>query len=115
MVERQITNALASQGPSNKIQLTISCRDLADLDTFSKSDPIVHVFMKDAKSSIRFTMIGKTEMILNNLNPDFAKVFIIDYFFEKEQIIRFEVYDVDNTGLEHIGNCETTISRIMCA
>jgi hypothetical protein len=25
------------------------------------------------------------------------------------------VYDVDNTELEHIGNCETTIARIMTA
>lgn len=60
-------------------------------------------------------MIGKTEMVLNNLNPDFTKNFIIDYYFEKEQQIKFEVYDVDNSGLEHIGTCETTISRIMTA
>ncbi len=114
MVERSVTGAYPSQGPSSKIQLTISCRNLADLDTFSKSDPEVHVYMREAKS-VKYTLIGKTEMILNNLNPDFAKVFIIDYFFEKEQIIKFEVYDVDNTGLEHIGNLETTISRVMCS
>lgn len=114
MVERAYTNVLPSVGPSNKIQLTISCRNLADLDILSKSDPEVHVFLRDSKST-RYTMIGKTEMILNNLNPDFTKVFVIDYFFEKEQIIKFEVYDVDNTGLEHIGSLETTISRIMCS
>jgi hypothetical protein len=60
-------------------------------------------------------VIGKTEMVLNNLNPDFTKVFVLDYFFEKEQIIKFEVYDVDTNALEHIGTLETTISRIMCA
>ena len=52
-------------------------------------------------------------MILNNLNPDFTKHFTIDYFFEKEQWIKFEVYDVDYSSLEHIGTCETTVSRIM--
>jgi hypothetical protein len=52
-------------------------------------------------------------MILNNLNPDFTKTFTIDYYFEKEQWIKFEVYDVDQTELEHIGNCETTLAKIM--
>jgi len=101
-------------GPSNKIQLSISCRNLVDLDTFSKSDPVVHVYMKDAKSK-GYTLVGKTEMILNNLNPDFTKTFTLDYFFEKEQWIKFEVYDVDNTSLEHIGNSETTIAKLMTA
>jgi hypothetical protein len=29
------------------------------------------------------------------LNPDFTKSFVLDYYFEKEQHIKFEVYDVD--------------------
>lgn len=114
MVERQRTylEEAPAGGPSNKIQLSISCRNLVDLDTFSKSDPEVHVFIKDAKSK-NYTLIGKTEMILNNLNPDFTKTFTIDYYFEKEQWMKFEVYDVDNTSLEHIGNSEATIAKIM--
>ena len=99
-------------GPCNKVQISISCRNLADLDLLSKSDPIVHVFLKDAKNK-NYTMIGKTEIINNNLNPDFTKTFTIDYYFEKEQWVKFEVYDVDSMSLEHIGNCETTLSRIM--
>ena len=83
-----------------------------DLDTFSKSDPIIHVFLKDGKAK-QYSLIGKTEMILNNLNPDFTKTFTIDYYFEKEQWIKFEVYDVDETELEHIGDCETTLAKIM--
>lgn len=82
------------------------------MDILSKSDPEVHVYLRDSRTP-QFTLIGKTEMILNNLNPDFTKTFMIDYFFEKEQIIKFEVYDVDTTGNDHIGNCETTVSRIM--
>ena len=82
------------------------------MDLLSKSDPEVHVFLRDSRQP-NFTLIGKTEMILNNLNPDFTKTFLIDYFFEKEQIIKFEVYDVDHNGSDHIGNCETTISRLM--
>jgi hypothetical protein len=80
--------------PSNKVQISISCRNLVDLDTFSKSDPEVHVFIKDNKAK-PYALIGKTEMVLNNLNPDFTKTFMIDFFFEKEQWIKFAVYDVD--------------------
>ena len=50
---------------------------------------------------------------MNNLNPDFTKSFILDYYFEKEQFLKFEVYDVDEKALNHIGNCEITVSRIM--
>lgn len=87
---------------------------MADLDFLSKSDPEVHVFIKKSKAD-QYTFVGKTEMILNNLNPDFQKSFDLDYFFEREQFIKFEVYDVDYNQLEHIGTCETTISRIMAA
>uniref|UniRef100_A0A3Q2C754 Copine 8 n=1 Tax=Cyprinodon variegatus TaxID=28743 RepID=A0A3Q2C754_CYPVA len=47
-------------------------RNLLDMDTFSKSDP------------------SKTEVIDNTLNPDFVKKFILDYFFEERQNLRFD-------------------------
>lgn len=34
---------------------------------------------------------GRTEMIKNTLNPDFVKKFVIDYFFEERQNLRFDV------------------------
>lgn len=71
------------QEPVDKITLSISCRQLVDLDTFSKSDPEVHVFIKNSKAA-NYIKIGKTEMILNNLNPDFTTTFTIDFYFEKE-------------------------------
>ena len=70
-------------GPSNKIQIFISCRKLKDLDLMSKSDPYVTVSIRDSKSQ-HYSMIGKTEVVMNNLNPDFTKFFTIDYYFERE-------------------------------
>jgi hypothetical protein len=35
---------------------------------------------------------NRTELIWDNLNPNFAKTFIIDYFFEVQQHIKFEVH-----------------------
>ena len=39
-----------------------------------------------------FFQYGRTEVIMNNLNPDFAKSFVMDYYFEEIQKLRFEVY-----------------------
>lgn len=54
-------------------------------------------------------------MIKDNLNPDFEKSFIVNYYFEKHQYIKFEVVDGNNVGgtLDLIGTCETTIGAIV--
>ena len=46
-----------------------------------------------------FYKIGETEVKDNNLNPDFSTSFVIDYYFEKVQHIRFDVFDKDPTRL----------------
>uniref|UniRef100_A0A4W6FZ12 Copine VIII n=1 Tax=Lates calcarifer TaxID=8187 RepID=A0A4W6FZ12_LATCA len=38
---------------------------------------------------------GRTEVIDNTLNPDFVRKFILDYFFEERQNLRFDLYDLD--------------------
>uniref|UniRef100_A0A8C7ZM67 Copine Va n=1 Tax=Oryzias sinensis TaxID=183150 RepID=A0A8C7ZM67_9TELE len=64
--------------PATKVEITVSCRNLLDRDTFSKSDP------------------SETEVIKNTLNPDFVRKYILDYFFEEKQNLRFDVYDIDS-------------------
>ena len=34
---------------------------------------------------------GRTEIIWNNLNPNFVKKFVLEYYFEEQQKLRFEV------------------------
>ncbi len=65
-----------------EIQISISCRNLVDLDIVTVSDPVVHVYIKNSLASNYF-LIGKTEQIDNNLNPDFTTTFNIDFYFEK--------------------------------
>lgn len=60
------------------------------------------MFLKNGMNG-HFSLIGKTEKIMNNLNPDFTKSFMIEYYFEKEQVLRFQVYDVDDGGDDFIG------------
>ncbi|KAG0316913.1 Copine-8 [Dissophora globulifera] len=99
-----------------KLELKIKCRELADLDILSKSDPQCFVFMIDPRTRTwSKEPIGKTEMILNKLECEFVKSIIIDYRFESVQPIRFTVVDVDNrnnpswTAQELIGHFDTEL------
>jgi hypothetical protein len=52
------------------------------VDLIGYSDPFVIVFTRDAPDH-PWKQIGRTEMIKDNLNPDFEKSFIVTYYFEK--------------------------------
>ncbi|MGH0158334.1 UNVERIFIED_CONTAM: hypothetical protein FKN15_060337 [Acipenser sinensis] len=77
-------------------------RNLLDMDTFSKSDPVVVLYVqgigsKEWREAIIFLFFvsppkfGRTEVIENTLNPDFVRKFVLDYFFEEKQNLRFDV------------------------
>uniref|UniRef100_A0A8C4M286 Copine family member 9 n=1 Tax=Equus asinus asinus TaxID=83772 RepID=A0A8C4M286_EQUAS len=63
--------------------------NLLDLDTFSKSDPMV-VLYTQSRASQEWREFGRTEVIDNTLNPDFVRKFVLDYFFEEKQNLRFD-------------------------
>jgi len=106
--------------PVSKVQLRIKLNNLVDKDTFSKSDPQVTVFCRHSIKA-QWMEVGKTEVIMNNLNPEFAKPIEIDYFFEEEQQLRFVVYDIDDfTGKnsaknDFLGEYTTTLANIVNA
>lgn len=37
------------------------------------------------------SQFGRTEVIDNTLNPDFVRKFVLDFFFEEKQHLRFDV------------------------
>jgi hypothetical protein len=71
-----------------KVELSFACRELVDLDTFSLSDPQVVVYMCDTTAK-NWNEIGRTEIIWNNLNPNFVKTIILDYHFESKLLLRY--------------------------
>eukprot|EP00281_Chroomonas_sp_CCMP1168_P023752 CAMPEP_0206236744 /NCGR_PEP_ID=MMETSP0047_2-20121206/13881_1 /ASSEMBLY_ACC=CAM_ASM_000192 /TAXON_ID=195065 /ORGANISM="Chroomonas mesostigmatica_cf, Strain CCMP1168" /LENGTH=585 /DNA_ID=CAMNT_0053661105 /DNA_START=37 /DNA_END=1790 /DNA_ORIENTATION=- len=102
--------------PKSSVQLTIECKGLRNKDTLSKSDPTCIVQHK-AKDG-RWIEIGRTEKVMNDLNPKFKKQFTIDYFFEEVQDLQFLVYDVDtNSGRledqDFLGSLQTTLGSIV--
>lgn len=50
----------------SKVELSLSCENLKDLDHFSKSDPAVFIY--EHKAGV-WSLVDKTEVIDNNLNP----------------------------------------------
>ncbi len=51
-----------------KVELSLRCTNLKDLDVFSKSDPVVFLYERSSPSAA-WTKLGRTEVIDNNLNP----------------------------------------------
>uniref|UniRef100_A0A674MIT6 Copine III n=1 Tax=Takifugu rubripes TaxID=31033 RepID=A0A674MIT6_TAKRU len=99
-----------------KVELTVSCDNLMDKDIGSKSDPLCVLLMSSSDS--KFYEIGRTEKIQNCLNPKFAKKFLIDYYFEMVQKLKFGIYDIDNKTIDlsdddFLGELECTLGQIV--
>ncbi|XP_056868149.1 copine-3-like isoform X1 [Takifugu flavidus] len=109
------------QGPKptdcvTKVALSVSCQNLLDKDHFSKSDPLCVLLMNT--SGPHWCEVGRTEKIMNCLDPAFSKTFVIDYYFEVVQKLRFEVYDIDSDSCnlqeaDFLGELECTLGQIV--
>ncbi|XP_055725630.1 copine-9-like isoform X2 [Salvelinus fontinalis] len=103
---------LNSTVPATKIELTVSCRNLLDMDTFSKSDPVVVLYVQGIGTK-EWREFGRTEVIDNTLNPDFVRKFVLDFFFEEKQNLRFDVYNVD-TRSSNISKHKDFLGQMFC-
>lgn len=103
--------------PTSLVEIAVSCRGLIDMDVFSKSDPMCVVYMKQFASE-QWREFGRTEVIWDNLNPEFVKKFVVDYFFEELQKLKFEIYDVDCASPDlskhdFLGSVECTLGEVV--
>uniref|UniRef100_A0A8C1GUZ8 Copine VII n=1 Tax=Cyprinus carpio TaxID=7962 RepID=A0A8C1GUZ8_CYPCA len=100
----------------SKVELRVSCKSLLDRDTLNKSDPCVMLMVQNQG---QWTELDRTEVIKSNLNPVFAKVLMLDYYFEEVQKLRFEVYDIHGTHSigtrddDFLGGVECTLGQIV--
>ncbi|XP_053576945.1 copine-9 [Bombina bombina] len=98
--------------PATKIEITVSCRNLLDMDTFSKSDPVVVLYLQGIGNK-EWTEFGRTEVIDNTLSPDFVRKFVLDYFFEEKQNLRFDVFNVDSRSC-NISKHKDFLGQMFC-
>ena len=96
-----------------KIELSISCRGLNNLDYLSRCDhPFTILYEKNSQE--QWIEKERTEEVAKNINPNFTKTFIMDYIFEKHQHIKFEVFNVESPkSFDFIGDSTTTLAKIM--
>ncbi|XP_022735912.1 protein BONZAI 2-like isoform X4 [Durio zibethinus] len=80
-------------GHFSQIELSFSATSLRDRDLFSKSDPMLVVYIKERDGTI--TEVFRTEVVLNSLNPTWIAKYTITYQFEVVQTLLFHVFDVD--------------------
>lgn len=104
--------------PTSKVELSLCCTNLADMDVFSKSDPFLVLYQEERERSGKWIEIGRTETIDNTLNPEWQKKFVMDFLFEKRQLLRFDVYDSDSGSKsvddhEFIGQMECSLGEIV--
>lgn len=110
-------NAMHANQPVQRLSLSFECENLANMDTFSKSDPILFLFIKNNNV---WQKIGQTEVIHDNLSPQWVTKVPVQYNFEKNDMFRLEVYDIDdetqlNNTKAHdpLGHLEFTLHEVV--
>jgi len=102
------------------VELSISGKNLRDMDVFSKSDPMCVVFVQPFGAINCWQELLRTECIQNTLNPQFTRKVQISYCFEQQQQLKFEMYDIDNVSdklsdHDFIGRATCTLGQIVTA
>ena len=89
--------SLLTQGNTvtSRVELSISAQNLKDTGFTSKSDPFCVVSLQEGGSNMPFKEVGRTEIISNNLNPDWVKRMFLYFKFEELQVIKFDIYAMD--------------------
>lgn len=83
------------------------------MDLMSKSDPQVVLYFRHQQTN-QWYEFGRTEVIKDNLNPNFYKTFQVDFIFEVQQHIKFDVIDIDSsTSFDFIGSAESNVGKIV--
>ncbi|KAF5453940.1 hypothetical protein F2P56_023649 [Juglans regia] len=76
-----------------QIELSLAAFNLRDRDITSKSDPMAVVYAK--KIDGKLDELGRTEVVLNSLNPTWIEKVTVAFQFEIMQPFVFHVYDID--------------------
>ncbi|KAG8085339.1 hypothetical protein GUJ93_ZPchr0010g10310 [Zizania palustris] len=80
------------RGLYSPLELSFSASKLKNMDVLSKSDPMLVIYTKKDR---RLEEIGRTEVILNSLEPSWITKATINYQFEIVQPLVFQIYDID--------------------
>ena len=100
---------------SSKVSLHFRGEKLADMDTFSKSDPFLVLYERQPGG--RLNEVGRTETIADTLNPAWKRSILTDFFFETRQSFVAKVWDYDGKAKDeendHLGTFEFDLAHVV--
>uniref|UniRef100_A0A914WKY8 Copine-3 n=1 Tax=Plectus sambesii TaxID=2011161 RepID=A0A914WKY8_9BILA len=104
--------------PMSIVELSVKCKNLVDRDVTSRSDPMCVFYRSEGNNNGPWKVVGRSERVMNTLNPEFLTKFKVNYLFEQVQYVKFEVYDVDNDHAKYsmhdfLGSCVMTVGEIV--
>lgn len=109
------------RGGGSDVRLEFSATGLKKKDLIGKSDPMVVVYMEklDVLGQKKWTEVGRTEKIMNDHSPRWAKRVMVSYRFYELQRMRLAVFDVDKGGKlsydDELGLVQTDLGHVMSA
>lgn len=109
------TEEQEAAGNCARVLLTISCKDLRDLDPDEGIDPYCIVSICDA-SMVRtrnWEEIGRTETISNTTEPEWSTKICLTYFFEEQQRLQFEIFDKLGVSKRRLGVASFLLHEIV--
>lgn len=97
------------------VNIHVSAKNLKDVDIVTVSDPLCALYIYNQG---KWVESGRTEVVWNNLNPEWVTFFTVMYIFEIRQKLRFVIYDVDSNtanmrNQKMIGKAEVEFSTIV--
>ena len=96
------------------LQIYVMCEKLKNLDGIrNKTDSQVTLNMKWQQTQEGWTEIDRTEVIADNLNPQFARCFNVIYNFGQMVKLQFVVHDIDASKKTTLGLVEVSLSDLM--
>jgi len=119
-VELAAAEVFGKEVLATRVQMILSCRDLLDRDVIGKSDSMVIAMMGGVE-------LGRTEVMRNQLNPNFVRPIECTYRFEERQVVEFSVVDVDTayaaggeqaidlTKQDFLGSCAVVLGDVVGA
>ncbi|CAK5088518.1 unnamed protein product [Meloidogyne enterolobii] len=109
----------------SRVMLTITAKELRDLDPDECIDPYCRVSVCDSSSAPnrQWEFLGQTEVVGNTDCPEWSTKICLTYFFEEQQRLHFEVFDKNKEGLnpagrlypKRIGQCSILLHELVSA
>ena len=86
-----------------KIEISLRAKNLKNVAGFGrgKSDPFAVLTLLSNNVDMKPKVLGKTEVIRNNLSPDFATTFQVDYSLGESTNLLVNIFDY-NHNLKHV-------------